>query len=377
MARSARSADATASGPFKTVDTWAAICAHSYLYSTSEDEDEAPPTAPKCHLCSDPTASAIASSSTTAASHAAFALKSLTERSLSLHPETVSTATHLDRLYVAPHAGGRPHRREKKAAGVICSSSADAPSRGRCKRACPSWHLADAIDRAEDSQRFNALITDWAGAGRAEPPRAPSMKRASSRVHRLSLLVRPSTCWAGAPGASSLHQDLVHSGEGAAAPDHPSSSKVLEDAVETTSTPSPTAPTWWWAAYGAHREGGVPSVTPPARSALRSTTSRCGLRAQQGAREGARRGGPPQRAVPSATTPPTFWRSTLGPRHVPFAPSHRRPLPRAPPRPRESGRLAFGRSASSPHRVRTVFPFIKSPARRRARPGRNPGESWV
>jgi carbamoyl-phosphate synthase large subunit len=235
---------------FKTVDTCAAeFEAHTpYLYSTYEEEDEAPPTARRkvVILGSGPNRIGQGIEFDYCCVHAAFALKELDVEAIMINcnPETVSTDYDTsDRLYFEPLTLEDVLNvvEKEKPLGVIVQFGGQTP----LKLAVPLQQAGvpilgtspDAIDRAEDRQRFNALITEL-GLAQAAGTTARSLDEARTIAQAIGypVLVRPSYVLGGrAMRIVYDDQDLIQFvGEAvAAAPDHPILiDKFLEDAVE-------------------------------------------------------------------------------------------------------------------------------------------------
>ncbi len=158
---------------FKTVDTCAAeFVAHTpYLYSTYEEEDEAPPTArPKVVILgSGPNRIGQGVEFDYCCVHAAFALRDLGVEAIMVNcnPETVSTDYDTsDRLYFEPLTLEDVLNivERERPLGVVVQFGGQTP----LKLAVPLRDAGvpilgtspDAIDRAEDRQRFNALIAE-------------------------------------------------------------------------------------------------------------------------------------------------------------------------------------------------------------------------
>src|SRR3989475_134533 len=158
---------------FKTVDTCAAeFAAYTpYLYATYEEEDEAPPTGRKkvVILGSGPNRIGQGIEFDYCCVHAAFALKELGVEAIMVNcnPETVSTDYDTsDRLYFEPLTLEDVLNivEKERPLGVIVQFGGQTP----LKLAVPLEKLGvpilgtppDAIDRAEDRQRFSALIEE-------------------------------------------------------------------------------------------------------------------------------------------------------------------------------------------------------------------------
>src|SRR2546426_205554 len=191
---------------FKTVDTCAAeFVAHTpYLYSTYEEEDEAPPTPrPKVVILgSGPNRIGQGVEFDYCCVHAAFALRELGIEAVMVNcnPETVSTDYDTsDRLYFEPLTLEDVLNilDREKPLGVILQFGGQTP----LKLAVPLTRAGvpilgtppDAIDRAEDRQRFSALLRDL---GMAQAPGATA--RSYEEAERIAtaigypVLVRPS-----------------------------------------------------------------------------------------------------------------------------------------------------------------------------------------
>src|ERR1051326_6380094 len=191
---------------FKTVDTCAAeFVAHTpYLYSTYEEEDEAPPTDRQkvVILGSGPNRIGQGIEFDYCCVHAAFALKELGVEAIMVNcnPETVSTDYDTsDRLYFEPLTLEDVLNivEKEKPLGVIVQFGGQTP----LKLAVPLQKLGvpilgttpDAIDRAEDRQRFNALIEEL-GLKQAAGSTARSLGEAQVIASEVGypVLVRPS-----------------------------------------------------------------------------------------------------------------------------------------------------------------------------------------
>ena len=235
---------------FKTVDTCAAeFEAYTpYLYSTYEEEDEAPPTARSkvIILGSGPNRIGQGIEFDYCCVHAAFALRELGVEAIMVNcnPETVSTDYDTsDRLYFEPLTLEDVLNivERERPLGVIVQFGGQTP----LKLAVPLREAGvpilgtspDAIDRAEDRQRFSALLTEL-GLQQAAGATARSLEEA--RVIAASIgypvLVRPSYVLGGRA------MRLVHDGEDLAdyireavmvAPEHPILiDKFLDDSLE-------------------------------------------------------------------------------------------------------------------------------------------------
>src|SRR5881296_366922 len=235
---------------FKTVDTCAAeFVAHTpYLYSTYEDEDEAPPTDRRkvVILGSGPNRIGQGIEFDHCCVHAAFALRERDVEAIMINcnPETVSTDYDTsDRLYFEPLTledvlnvvdKERPY-------GVIVQFGGQTP----LKLAVPLQRAGvpilgtspDAIDRAEDRQRFSDLLNELK-LNQAAGATVRSLPEAREIAQRLGypVLVRPSYVLGGrAMRIVYDDQDLVQFvGEAVeVAPDHPILiDKFLEDSLE-------------------------------------------------------------------------------------------------------------------------------------------------
>jgi carbamoyl-phosphate synthase large subunit len=235
---------------FKTVDTCAAeFVAHTpYLYSTYEDEDEAPPTdRPKVVILgSGPNRIGQGIEFDYCCVHAAFALREQGVEAIMVNcnPETVSTDYDTsDRLYFEPLTLEDVLNivDKERPLGVIVQFGGQTP----LKLAVPLQQAGvpilgtspDAIDRAEDRQRFSALL-DELGLNQAAGATVRSLPEAREVAGRLGypVLVRPSYVLGGrAMRIVYDDQDLVQFvGEAVAvAPEHPILiDKFLEDSIE-------------------------------------------------------------------------------------------------------------------------------------------------
>ncbi|HKC99638.1 MAG TPA: carbamoyl-phosphate synthase large subunit, partial [Methylomirabilota bacterium] len=235
---------------FKTVDTCAAeFVAHTpYLYSTYEEEDEAPPTARRkvVILGSGPNRIGQGVEFDYCCVHAAFALRDLGVEAIMVNcnPETVSTDYDTsDRLYFEPLTLEDVLNivEREKPLGVVVQFGGQTP----LKLAVPLRDAGvpilgttpDAIDRAEDRQRFNALIAEL-GLNQAAGATARSLAEAQTIATSVGfpVLVRPSYVLGGRA------MQIVHDDEDLrefvaeavrVSPDHPVLvDKFLEDAIE-------------------------------------------------------------------------------------------------------------------------------------------------
>jgi carbamoyl-phosphate synthase large subunit len=235
---------------FKTVDTCAAeFVAHTpYLYSTYEEEDEAPPTGrPKVVILgSGPNRIGQGIEFDYCCVHAAFALRELDVEAIMVNcnPETVSTDYDTsDRLYFEPLTFEDVLNivEKERPLGVIVQFGGQTP----LKLAVPLQQAGvpilgtspDAIDRAEDRQRFNALITEL-GLAQAAGATARSLPEAQAIAAGIGypVLVRPSYVLGGrAMRIVYDEQDLREYMTEAVrvSPEHPILiDKFLEDSIE-------------------------------------------------------------------------------------------------------------------------------------------------
>jgi carbamoyl-phosphate synthase large subunit len=235
---------------FKTIDTCAAeFVAHTpYLYSTYEEEDEAPPSDRRkvIILGSGPNRIGQGIEFDYCCVHAAFALKELGVEAIMVNcnPETVSTDYDTsDRLYFEPLTLEDVLNivEKERPLGVIVQFGGQTP----LKLAVPLQQAGvpilgtspDAIDRAEDRQRFNALITEL-GLNQPTGATARSVAEAQTIARGIGypVLVRPSYVLGGrAMQIVYDDQDLVQFVAEAVqvAPEHPVLiDKFLEDALE-------------------------------------------------------------------------------------------------------------------------------------------------
>jgi len=235
---------------FKTVDTCAAeFVAHTpYLYSTYEEEDEAPPTdRPKVVILgSGPNRIGQGVEFDYCCVHAAFALRDLGVEAIMVNcnPETVSTDYDTsDRLYFEPLTLEDVLNivERERPLGVVVQFGGQTP----LKLAVPLRDVGvpilgttpDAIDRAEDRQRFNALIAEL-GLNQAAGATARSLAEAQTIAASVAfpVLVRPSYVLGGRA------MRIVHDDEDLreymaeavrVSPEHPVLiDKFLEDAIE-------------------------------------------------------------------------------------------------------------------------------------------------
>jgi carbamoyl-phosphate synthase large subunit len=235
---------------FKAVDTCAAeFVAHTpYLYSTYEEEDEAPPTGrPKVVILgSGPNRIGQGVEFDYCCVHAAFALREAGVEAIMVNcnPETVSTDYDTsDRLYFEPLTLEDVLNvvEKERPRGVIVQFGGQTP----LKLAVPLRDLGvpilgtspDAIDRAEDRQRFSALLTEL-GLQQAAGATARSLEEARTIAAGIGypVLVRPSYVLGGrAMRIVHDEQDLAEFMHEAVrvSPEHPVLiDKFLEDAIE-------------------------------------------------------------------------------------------------------------------------------------------------
>src|SRR5512132_44236 len=235
---------------FKTVDTCAAeFVAHTpYLYSTYEDEDEAPPSDRRkvVILGSGPNRIGQGIEFDYCCVHAAFALRERGVEAIMINcnPETVSSDYDTsDRLYFEPLTLEDVLNvvEKERPLGVIVQFGGQTP----LKLAVPLTQVGvpilgtspDAIDRAEDRQRFSDLL-DELGLNQAAGATVRSLPEARAVAQRLGypVLVRPSYVLGGrAMRIVYDDQDLTQFvGEAVAvAPDHPILiDKFLDDSLE-------------------------------------------------------------------------------------------------------------------------------------------------
>jgi carbamoyl-phosphate synthase large subunit len=191
---------------FKMVDTCAAeFVAHTpYLYSTYEEEDEAPPTAREkvVILGSGPNRIGQGIEFDYACVHAAFALKEAGVEAIMINcnPETVSTDYDTsDRLYFEPLTFEDVMNivERERPRGVIVQFGGQTPLKLVVlleKAGVPILGTPpDAIDRAEDRRRFSALLADL-GLQQAPGETARSYEEAERIAESIGypVLVRPS-----------------------------------------------------------------------------------------------------------------------------------------------------------------------------------------
>ena len=191
---------------FKTVDTCAAeFVAHTpYLYSTYEEEDEAPPSdRPKVVILgSGPNRIGQGIEFDYCCVHAAFALRELGVEAIMINcnPETVSTDYDTsDRLYFEPLTLEDVLNvvTKERPTGVIVQFGGQTPLKlavALRDAGVPILGTSpDAIDRAEDRQRFSSLLNEL-GLNQAAGATARSLPeaRAIARSIGFPVLVRPS-----------------------------------------------------------------------------------------------------------------------------------------------------------------------------------------
>jgi carbamoyl-phosphate synthase large subunit len=235
---------------FKVVDTCAAeFVAHTpYLYSTYEEEDEAPPTArPKAVILgSGPNRIGQGIEFDYACVHAAFALREAGVEAIMVNcnPETVSTDYDTsDRLYFEPltleDVLNIVEREQPR--GVIVQFGGQTPLRLAVPLERAGVRILgtspDAIDRAEDRERFADLLRKL---GLQQPPNGSA--RSADEAVRIAtglgypVLVRPSYVLGGRAmevvyEEARLRDWMVEAAR--VSPDHPVLiDKFLEDAIE-------------------------------------------------------------------------------------------------------------------------------------------------
>ena len=235
---------------YKMVDTCAAeFVAHTpYLYSTYEEEDEAPPT-PRDKviiLGSGPNRIGQGIEFDYACVHAAFALKEVGVEAIMVNcnPETVSTDYDTsDRLYFEPLTFEDVLNivEREKPRGVIVQFGGQTP----LKLVVPLQRAgvpilgtpSDAIDRAEDRKRFSALL-ERLGLAQAPGATARSYDEAATIAANIGYpaLVRPSYVLGGRAmqivyDADDLRTYMTEAVR--VSPEHPILvDKFLEDALE-------------------------------------------------------------------------------------------------------------------------------------------------
>jgi carbamoyl-phosphate synthase large subunit len=235
---------------YKTVDTCAAefVAYTPYLYSTYEEEDEAPPTDRRkvIILGSGPNRIGQGIEFDYCCVHAAFALREMGVEAIMVNcnPETVSTDYDTsDRLYFEPltFEDVLAIVDRERPLGVIVQFGGQTP----LKLAVPLQQAGvpilgtspDAIDRAEDRQRFSALL-DKLGLQQAPGATARSLPEARTIAAAIGypVLVRPSYVLGGRA------MEIVHDDEDLTrymteavrvSPEHPILvDKFLDDAIE-------------------------------------------------------------------------------------------------------------------------------------------------
>ena len=204
------------------VDTCAAeFVAHTpYLYSTYEEEDEAPPT-PRDKvviLGSGPNRIGQGIEFDYACVHAAFALREAGVEAIMVNcnPETVSTDYDTsDRLYFEPltfeDVLNIVEREQPR--GVIVQFGGQTPLKlvgaARSGRACPSWARRPTPSTAPRTASASPQLLEKASASprRRAPPRAPS-RRPPPSPHAIGypVLVRPSYVLGGRAHADRLRR---------------------------------------------------------------------------------------------------------------------------------------------------------------------------
>jgi carbamoyl-phosphate synthase large subunit len=191
---------------YKMVDTCAAeFVAHTpYLYSTYEEEDEAPPTPREkvVILGSGPNRIGQGIEFDYACVHAAFALRDAGVEAIMVNcnPETVSTDYDTsDRLYFEPLTFEDVMNivERERPRGVIVQFGGQTPLKLVVPLECAGVPILgtppDAIDRAEDRRRFSDLL-DRLGLAQAPGSTARSYEEASRIAAHIGypVLVRPS-----------------------------------------------------------------------------------------------------------------------------------------------------------------------------------------
>jgi carbamoyl-phosphate synthase large subunit len=249
LARAARLA-AGVRPTFKMVDTCAAeFEAHTpYLYSTYEEEDEAPPT-PRDKvviLGSGPNRIGQGIEFDYACVHAAFALKEAGVEAIMVNcnPETVSTDYDTsDRLYFEPLTFEDVMNivERERPRGVIVQFGGQTPLKLTVPLEKAGVSILgtppDAIDRAEDRRRFAALLSDL-GLEQAPGATARSYDEAAAIAQSIGypVLVRPSYVLGGR-AMQIVYDDLdlqrYMTEAVRVSPEHPILvDKFLEDAIE-------------------------------------------------------------------------------------------------------------------------------------------------
>jgi carbamoyl-phosphate synthase large subunit len=235
---------------FKVVDTCAAeFVAHTpYLYSTYEEEDEAPPTArPKVVILgSGPNRIGQGIEFDYACVHAAFALREAGVEAIMVNcnPETVSTDYDTsDRLYFEPLTleDVLTIVEKERPLGVIVQFGGQTPLKLAVPLEAAGVRILgtppDAIDRAEDRQRFADLLRKL---GLQQPPNGSA--RSADEAVRIAtalgypVLVRPSYVLGGRAMEIIYEEERLRAWMSEAArvsPAHPVLiDKFLEDAIE-------------------------------------------------------------------------------------------------------------------------------------------------
>ncbi len=192
---------------FKSVDTCGAEfeAFTPYLYSTYEGEDEAPPTARKkvMILGGGPNRIGQGIEFDYCCVHASMALKEAGFETIMVNcnPETVSTDYDIsDRLYFEPltFEDVMAIAERERPVGVIVQFGGQTP----LKLAVPLARAGvpilgttpDAIDRAEDRERFNAMVDEARAQAARGSTRARSRRRDRGRRSKVGypVLIRPS-----------------------------------------------------------------------------------------------------------------------------------------------------------------------------------------
>ncbi|MEK7715450.1 MAG: carbamoyl-phosphate synthase large subunit, partial [candidate division NC10 bacterium] len=235
---------------FKTVDTCAAeFVAHTpYLYSTYEEEDEAPPTdRPKVVILgSGPNRIGQGVEFDYCCVHAAFALRDLGVEAIMVNcnPETVSTDYDTsDRLYFEPLTleDVLEVYQQEKCDGAIVQFGGQTPLNLAAALKANGVNIIgtspESIDQAEDRKRFQALLKKL-NLIQPENGTARSFEEARKVAGRISypVIVRPSYVLGGRA------MEIVYDDEGLeefmkkairVSPEHPILiDKFLEDAIE-------------------------------------------------------------------------------------------------------------------------------------------------
>jgi carbamoyl-phosphate synthase large subunit len=235
---------------FKTVDSCAAefVATTPYLYSTYEDEDEAAPSDRRkvVILGSGPNRIGQGIEFDYCCVHGAFALRALGVEAIMVNcnPETVSTDYDTsDRLYFEPLTLEDVLNicERERPLGVIVQFGGQTPLKlAVALREAGTPILGtppDAIDRAEDRQRFSALVTEL-GLDQAAGGTARSSAEAEAIAARIGfpVLVRPSYVLGGRAMQLVDDADELRTWMREAVrvvPEHPILvDKFLEDAIE-------------------------------------------------------------------------------------------------------------------------------------------------